>query len=141
MKKAVCGIRPLLIYGIQYSSFSTWKRRLRHKNRCFEKLTLFSNARLQFYSNNYVLSTSQIVDARVIALENGDVIELNDDCYNIIITKMCDLGSYDNVTEKIIELEEKEAEEVEVAEEDRINTRPRRQTRAPAYHEEMMKWN
>ena len=80
MKKAVCGIRPLLIYGIQYSSFSTWKRRLRHKNRCFEKLTLFSNARLQFYSNNYVLSTSQIVDARVIALENGDVIELNDDC-------------------------------------------------------------
>ena len=47
MKKAVCSIQPLLIYGMQYSSFSTWKNRIHHKNMCFEKLTIFSNARLQ----------------------------------------------------------------------------------------------
>ena len=68
---------------------------------------------------------------------NGDVIELNDECFDMLITKMRDLGVCGNARESVIEMEEKEAEEETLL----VTTRPNRKSNAPAHHAEMMKWN
>ena len=42
----------------------------------------------------------------------NEMIELNDDYYNLLITKICDTGVYVNTNETIIESEEKELDEM-----------------------------
>ena len=66
---------------------------------------------------------------------NGDVVELNDECFDMLITKMRDLGVCGNARESVIEMEEKEAETL------LFTSQPKRKSRAPAHHAEMMKWN
>ena len=72
------------------------------------------------------------------ALENDNVIELNDLFYDLLITRMCDWEVYGNANENIIEMKEKDAEEVENL---NLNTRPKRKSRAPSRHADVMKWN
>ena len=70
-------------------------------------------------------------------VEHEDYIEMSDDCYNLLITKVSDIGVYENTTKKIIEMEEQEAQE-EVNQ--TLSTRPRRKSHASARHTDMMKW-
>ena len=41
-------------------------------------------------------------------MENDDAVELNDESYNFLLTKICDLGVYNSINKNIIESDEDE---------------------------------
>ena len=93
---------------------------------------------LNFFKNEQaILPRSQLIEEDIFVFVNGDVVELNDECFNMLITKMRDLGVCGNARESVIEMEEKEAEEETLL----VTTRPKRKSHAPAQLAEMMKWN
>ena len=61
--------------------------------------------------NKAILPRSQLIEEDIFVFVNGDVVELIDEFFNMLITKMRDLGVCGNARESVIEMEEKEAEE------------------------------
>ena len=93
---------------------------------------------LNFFKNEQaILPRSQLIEEDIFVFVNGDVVELNNECFNMLITKMRDLGVCGNARESVIEMEEKEAEEETLL----VSTRPKCKSCDPAHHAEMMKWN
>ena len=66
-----------------------------------------------------------------------DYIEMSDDFFNLLITKVSDVGVYENTTKKIIEMEKQEAQEKVNL---NLSAHPRRKSHAHASHTDMMKW-
>ena len=77
------------------------------------------------------------IEEDIFVFVNGDVVELDNECFNMLITKMRDLGVCGNARESVIKMEEKEAEEETLL----VTTRPKHKSCAPAHHAEMLKWN
>ena len=91
-----------------------------------------------FKTEEVTLPSNQILEEHIDGLETEDRIELDDECYDLLITKMCDFGVHGNARETIIEMEEIESEEAEIP---NRSSRPRRVSRAPAYHADMLSWD
>ena len=92
---------------------------------------------LNFFKNEQaIIPRSQLIEEDIFVFVNGDVVEPNDECFDMLITKMRHLGVCGNARESVIEMEEKEAEEETLL----VTTRPKRKSRAPAHLAEMMKW-
>ena len=76
---------------------------------------------LNFFKNEQaILPRSQLIEEDIFVFVNGDVVELNNECFDMLITKMRDLGVCGNARESVIEMEEKEAEEETLL----VTTRP-----------------